>query len=212
MNCEEFEAIGLGLQGAGANPSEAAAERAAATEHAQLCPRCGALHEAWVHAQAELQMLGMLTRNAQAPPRVEMRLLQEFRNRHRTVSPRTAVALAWALAAAAILALSLTWWNWRAERRTVNVATSNRTETSGSANGEPMLIADSDGDFTLLPGSLPQEADDAAIVRVRLQRGALAALGLPVNEDPAGEWLQVDLLVGEDGQPRAVRLPNETSR
>jgi hypothetical protein len=62
-------------------------------------------------------------------------------------------------------------------------------------------------DFTLLPGSMPQETGDGAVVRVRLQRGALGALGLPVNEERAGDWIQVDLLVGQDGQPQAVRLP-----
>jgi len=70
------------------------------------------------------------------------------------------------------------------------------------------LVADNDaGDFTLLPGSLPQETDDAAIVRVRMQRGALGTLGLPVNEERVSDWIQVDLLVGPDGQPKAVRLP-----
>jgi len=60
--------------------------------------------------------------------------------------------------------------------------------------------------FTPLPGILPAEADDTEIVRVRMQRGALGALGLPVNEERAGEWIQVDLLVGNDGLPQAVRL------
>jgi hypothetical protein len=41
---------------------------------------------------------------------------------------------------------------------------------------------------------------------VRMQRGALSALGFPVNEDRAGEWIQVDLLVGNDGLPQGVRL------
>ena len=40
----------------------------------------------------------------------------------------------------------------------------------------------------------------------RSRRGALGALGLPVNEDRANEWIQVDLLVGNDGLPEAVRL------
>jgi hypothetical protein len=39
-----------------------------------------------------------------------------------------------------------------------------------------------------------------------MQRGALGAFGLPVNEDRANEWIQVDLLVGNDGLPEAVRL------
>lgn len=68
-------------------------------------------------------------------------------------------------------------------------------------------MADSESsDFTLLPGILPADTDDAAILRVRMQRGALGALGLPVNEDRANEWIQVDLLVGNDGLPEAVRL------
>jgi hypothetical protein len=29
---------------------------------------------------------------------------------------------------------------------------------------------------------------------------------LPVNEDCANEWIQVDLLVGDDGLPQAVRV------
>ena len=68
-------------------------------------------------------------------------------------------------------------------------------------------MADSESsDFTLLPGILPADTDDAAILRVRMQRGTLGALGLPVNEDRANEWIQVDLLVGNDGLPEAVRL------
>ena len=126
---------------------------------------------------------------------------------------------------AVLLVAALSWWNSRLLPR------HNRTETVISAGtnaggaaktaevnvadnsaDEPILMADSEaGDFTLLPGSLPQETEDAAIVRVRLQRSALGALGLPVNEERAADWLQVDLLVGEDGQPRAVRLPNEVN-
>jgi hypothetical protein len=62
-------------------------------------------------------------------------------------------------------------------------------------------------DFTPLPGALQPDINDASILHVRMQRGALGALGLPVNEDRAGEWIQVDLLVGDDGLPQAVRLP-----
>ncbi len=44
-------------------------------------------------------------------------------------------------------------------------------------------------------------------MRVGMQRGALSALGLPVNEERVSDWIQVDLLVGQDGLPKAVRLP-----
>ncbi|GAC1662604.1 MAG: hypothetical protein NVS9B4_16510 [Candidatus Acidiferrum sp.] len=67
------------------------------------------------------------------------------------------------------------------------------------------------GDFTALPGSLDASnsgdaGDDEAIVQVRMPRGALGALGLPVNEERAGEVILVDLLVRSDGLPEAVRL------
>jgi len=46
---------------------------------------------------------------------------------------------------------------------------------------------------------------------VRMQRSSLGALGLPVNEQRASDWIQVDLLVGNDGLPEAVRLAQEAN-
>jgi hypothetical protein len=233
MNCEEFEAIGLGLsrEDAEFNGPEAI-EQAAAIEHADSCPRCAALQESWREAQMELDALRAATQDASAPLRVEMRLRQEFHTRHRTLKLRTAaVVAAWALAGAAVLIGAASWWNWRLTQQgmenpiavhpangdsTVNrTAATTATSTAGavenslddSANGTTLIAENDAEDFTLLPGSLPQETGDAAVVRVRLQRGALGALGLPVNEARAGEWIQVDLFVGQDGQPQAVRLP-----
>jgi hypothetical protein len=72
---------------------------------------------------------------------------------------------------------------------------------------ETLVAGNEVSGFTFLPGAFATDTEEAAILRVRLQRGALGALGLPVNEERAGEWIQVDLLVGEDGLPQAVRLP-----
>jgi hypothetical protein len=86
--------------------------------------------------------------------------------------------------------------------------TLTKERNSGKAeNSQPLRVQTDAGDFTLLPGALPADTEDAAILRVRMQRGSLGALGLPVNEERAGEWIQVDLLVGNDGLPQAVRLP-----
>jgi anti-sigma factor RsiW len=226
MKCEEFEAAGLGLRReGGARNAIDTLERALAIEHVNSCPRCAALQESWQEAQAELQALGAATQHASAPPRVEMRLRQEFRTRHRTAKARTAaVVAAWTLAAAAVIVGAVSLGNWRGSQSHMPPPSASRPAKGVSeANGAPQAAnassADSDAanentliadnraeDFTLLPGSFSQETGDAAIVRVRLQRGALGALGLPVNEERAGEWIQVDLLVGEDGQPQAVRL------
>jgi anti-sigma factor RsiW len=219
MKCEEFEAVGLGLgrEGSVLNGVDAA-ERAAAIEHTNACPRCAALQESWQEAQVELRALRAATQDASTPPRVEMRLRQEFRTKHPAVKVRTAAMVAaWALAAAVVVVGVVSVRNWRSAEQPAaqNAAGGNvpagaaktNAADSDSANVNVLIADNNADDFTLLPGSLPQETDDPAIVRVRLQRGALGALGLPVNEERAGEWIQVDLLVGEDGQPQAVRLP-----
>ena len=218
MKCEDFELVGL--ERTGRRLTGLDSTQTAVAEHASTCPRCAALQESWQEAREALQDLRRLTDAAEAPRRVEMRLRQEFSMRHRTLKARSiAIFAAWTLATATLLFAGATWRNWRVAQHpragttTENTlgpkATDSLPPDDGSAAVDPTLVADNDtGDFTLLPGNLPQEADDAAIVRVRMQRGALGALGLPVNEERVSDWIQVDLLVGQDGQPRAVRLPD----
>ena len=50
--------------------------------------------------------------------------------------------------------------------------------------------------------------DSAVIVRVQLPLSSLAAMGVPVDEDRASESVQADLLLGQDGLARGVRLIN----
>jgi hypothetical protein len=201
MNCEEFAISGLGAE----RESEfSGTQRAAAQEHIEICGRCAALAESWDAARAELQLLRDATSLAGAPPRVEMRLRQEFRTRHRSVKlRRTAVAAAWALATAAVLAGAVELNNWRTQKNdAANVAQKN---SAGAADVN--LVADNDeGAFTPLPGAIYAGSEEATIVHVGMERSALGALGLPVNEDRANEWIHVDLLVGDDGLPQAVRV------
>lgn len=225
MNCEEFEAIGLGLTRQTSSDEAAGAQRAAAMQHANSCARCAALEESWHEARVGLESWREATRELESPSRVEMRLRQEFRTRHRTLKARgKLIFAAWTLATAALLVSFVSWWNWRVSQNggthDPNTATAERnpqtgmpatSNDAGDLGNQDALVADNEGDFTLLPGSLPQETQDAAILRVRLQRGTLGSLGLPVSEDNAADWVQVDLMVGEDGQPKAVRLPAQSS-
>jgi len=229
MKCEEFEEFGLDAE---RDTSLSEAQRAAAMEHAGTCSRCAALQDSWLRARAELRTFAEDTVAAQAPPRVEMRLRQEFRTQHRTYKWRlAAVAAAWALAAAAVFAGAVSWKNWLANRReetarhmqaplrgnsvpangTNSGAVSLQSQAAADDESDAALVANNElTDFTMLPGALPAETDESEILRVRMQRGELGALGLPVNEERAGEWIQVDLLVGTDGLPQAVRLPQES--
>ena len=216
MKCEEFEAIGLERGGVRISELDAAL-RDAALEHAARCPGCAALQDSWQEARIALQALRESTRDAETPRRVEMRLRQEFGMRHRTAKTRSiAIFASWVLASAAVLVAGVSWWNWRVAKTQHPSISSESVKTNAISAPLPStdavdattLVADNEaGDFTLLPGSLPQEVDDSSIVRVGMQRGALSALGLPVNEERVSDWIQVDLLVGQDGLPKAVRLP-----
>jgi hypothetical protein len=222
MNCEEFDLLGAGFA-----PEDESARRAA-MEHVNRCSRCAALEESWQVARVELGVLAGETSEAEAPARVEMRLRQEFRTRHRIEPARRAAAFgAWTLAAAALLLGLVSVWNWQKTKHneeanriaTPFIGVSHGKSSSGSAGelhapgqfAESLLAENEDGDFTLLPGGIPVTSDEDAIVRVRMQRASLGALGLPVNEELAGEWIQVELLLGADGQPEALRLPPGTS-
>lgn len=220
MNCEQVEAILLDLE---RDETLDSLEKAAAVAHVSRCPRCAALQESWQAAREELLRLGEETLEAAAPARVEMRLRQEFRTRHRTMAMRHgAMVAAWALAAAALIVGAVSWSNWEQSRRSdvakQSLATPNTAPASDTATGQSeasdnlsagLSSGDDLGDFTPLPGTVPDVTEQAEILRVRMQRGSLGALGLPVNEQRAGDWIQVDLLVGNDGLPEAVRLAQE---
>jgi hypothetical protein len=225
MTCEEFATAGLDL---GSSGFDAQLEMAA-REHLRQCPHCAALHENWLSLREDLRELGAETATAGASPRIEMRLRQEFRTKHKTVRrQRTAFVLGWSLAAAAALVLAVGWADWyihkdgsvanRVQTNTAQNTADNQNARPGQSD-EPVqgvsnnvIVASNNyGDFTPLPDSIPSAPEDATVMRVQMQRGALSALGLTVNEEHAGDLIQVDLLVGDDGVPQAIRLPQSST-
>jgi hypothetical protein len=230
MNCEEFEILGLDSQRNGSITDDG---RERALQHARVCGRCAALGASWAAAQTELATLAESSRMLRVPARVETRVLQQFRLKHQPRQERRFLQLAtWALATAAVIVCTLGIWDWHkwrqgslggiiaddsaAARAKVPSPASGSRETDASpvTDDSEILMAGNEGndgnggnDFTQLPGSSLQEVEDGAIVRVGMERASLAAFGLPVNEDEAGDWIQVDVLVGSDGSAQAVRLP-----
>lgn len=213
MSCEEFERFGLDLDRPDAPPEEAAL----ASEHARHCPDCSALLASWREVKADLRLLGESTIRESAPTRVEMRLKQELRTRRESRVPARTFAIAsWALPAAAVLAVALGWMHWRsgvastADDQAVQVA-AVAEDSSAISDDEVLLAADYDSTaFTQLPDSMPSASSDQSVLQVRLQRGALMQYGVTVEPEQASEWVDVDFLVGEDGQPVAVRLHQDT--
>lgn len=212
MKCNEFEEMGLDAE---RDTSMSDAQRTAAAAHVASCPRCAVLRASWETTRLELRSLAQATGSLEAPARVEMRIRQQFRTQYHTPKARrlTAVA-AWGLAAAAVLVGAVSWVRWHysqhdpvARKPSTLAMNPGSADPNATGDGQTLVAENELGDFTLLPGVLPAETDGSAILSVRVQRGALGALGLPVNEDRASEWIQVDLLVGNDGLPQAVRLP-----
>ena len=235
MNCEEFEVIGLDAErDSTLSEVERVAAREHANTCSRCAALQESWQAAGVDLRAFAEDTAMAQAPARVEMRLRQEFRTQhvtFKVR------RAAVVAAWALAAAAVFAGVVTWRNWLHGRQEVAMkhlssapaakkppesnssAGTNHENTAQVTNGMPpqdsagaasseTLVADNElSGFTFLPGPLAVDADDAAILRVRMQRGALGALGLPVNEERANEWIQVDLLVGDDGLPQAVRLP-----
>jgi hypothetical protein len=228
MNCEEFEILGLDSQRDGSIGIDG---RERAVQHARVCGRCAALGASWAAAQVELAALAESSRILHVPARVEARVLQQFRLKHQPRQERRFLQLAtWGLAAAAVIVCTLGVWDWHKWREgslggnivasptaALDAVSSHSTGPSGTGDSDGTVGDDSEilmagnesggNDFIQLPGSSLQEAEDGAVVRVGMERASLAAFGLPVNEDEASDWIQVDVLVGSDGSAQAVRLP-----
>jgi hypothetical protein len=235
MKCEEFEAMGLDAErDASLSEVERAAAREHASTCSRCAALQDSWQAARIELHAFADATAAAETSARVEMRLRQEFRTQHGT---AKTRRVAVIVAWALATAALLIGAVGWINWRKSQQEEVARQPNATQNSvarpvnnggnegNTVNGvrEPSappqqssaknesaetLVADGElSNFTLLPGVLPADADDTEIVRVRMQRGALGALGLPVNEERAGEWIQVDLLVGDDGLPRAVRLP-----
>jgi hypothetical protein len=205
--------------------------REAMIEHAAHCDNCAQrVGEAGVLAEVTEAAAGSV-RELQAPPSVETALLSAFRalrRRRHTTLWRT---FGWAAAgaAAAILAAVLLTSSIRSKVQSSPMpkkdvtshskAPLDATEPGSSQPGEAAQGTElevlnagtreaySVSDFVPVPftdGIGPE--DPGMVVRVQLTRASLAELGYPVAQAPDEGLIRADVLVGEDGWPRGVRV------
>ena len=91
-----------------------------------------------------------------------------------------------------------------ANRRSESQASAPDRETTVAANYAGNEIAT---DFLPVGYTSPMNLQDGGqVMRVELPRSALAGFGLPVNMDRVNERVKADVLVGPDGQARAIRF------
>ncbi len=127
-----------------------------------------------------------------APDRVEYQLRAEFRKR--TMRRRLGVSGLAALAAGIALLL------W--------VREAPKPAATAMLAAAPAVAEEDEADASFFP--LPQAealpaVENAMVVRVQLPISSLRSMGFPVDEERADE-VQAELLLGQDGLARGVRL------
>jgi hypothetical protein len=227
MTCREFDEVVHGfvrMELLDVNAREAALEHAA---HCELCSQ--RMADAAALADAS-EMMGKSAREEQTPPGVEASLLAAYRNHHRRASWRRGLEWASVGAAAAVLLVFLWTVSGRSKGQSSSPvpkkdvtsqsgipveaktpATSGQNEGALAANSAVADVPVSEtyvaSDFVPVPFTGAITADDPGmIVRVQLTRASLAQLGYPVAETPDEDLILADVLVGEDGWPRGVKL------
>jgi hypothetical protein len=84
---------------------------------------------------------------------------------------------------------------------------SGEVESSAPQAAPQAADASASADFVqLATGDSSAPLESGQMVRVQVPRAALAALGLPVNAERAGELVKADILLAHDGTARAIRL------
>jgi hypothetical protein len=207
------------------------AVREAALEHAARCAECSErLADATILAEAS-EALGENNRREQAPSRIEAALLAAFRSHHQRKSWQRTLEWMSVGAAAAVLILFLWLGNGKqkaqpgpAARKDISsqsvlpvqaevsgplkldgktAVPATQTAAADTSTSEPYVASD----FVPVPYTGAIVADDPGmVVRVQLTRASLAQLGYPVAETPDEDLILADVLVGEDGWPRGVKL------
>ncbi len=135
----------------------------------------------------------------QAPPYVEERLRMEFRRQKRR---RKAITWTPVFGVAAAAGIALMLWV-----RSENPKTAPVPPVVVAAAIAPSAEEDADASFYPLPEAEALPAvENAMVVRVQLPVSSLQLMGVPVGEERADASVQADLLLGQDGLARGVRL------
>jgi hypothetical protein len=164
-------------------------------QHVETCATCAELWDAGRGLTSHLQRLraALESGRAAAPARFRLAALLA-RERRRSRYRRTT---AWVLSAAAVLALALAGREvWNGEQHPPPVTR------------QAVIRAAADGDYVDVPYALPLAPGELmSVVRLELPASAFVRMGFaPIQS--ADRTVTADLVIGEDGLPRAVRLVN----
>lgn len=227
MTCREFDEVVHGIVRMELLDVKV---REAALEHTAYCRSCAARMGGAIALAEASEIVGEGSRDQETPPGVQAALLVAYRNHHRRAAWRRSLEWASVGAAAAVLLVFLWTVGGRSKgqpsptpRKDISQQSMEPLDAKGPAAAprtQPALAEASQGvamasaretyvasDFVPVPFTGAINADDPGmVVRVQLTRASLAQLGYPVAETPDEDLIRADVLVGEDGWPRGIRL------
>jgi hypothetical protein len=204
--------------------------REAALDHTARCANCAdRMTQAAMLAEASEAACGNL-REQQTPAKVEAAVLAAFRQHHRRAAWRRSFEWA-AVGAVAATVLALVWTfagpsrgqSAPSPKKDVSSRTAGPLDAQANVPAQPASAVPADtgvvsagigetlaaDDFVQLPYADAIGPEDLGmVVRVQLTRASLTELGYPATDtmNPEDDLVSADVLVGEDGWPRAVKV------
>jgi hypothetical protein len=186
--------------------------------HLETCASCRQRWDAEQHLTAHLRVMRIRTGTLKSPASRREALVEEFGRQHknratplRAIPSRTIPAWGWTLAAAAAVLLAVLIGHQaglRSRHTVIPAARSHAVHSGGAVLYEVSMDASalSSDDFVAVPYTPPLAAGEMVrMVHADMYPEALTSLGVAVDPAWAGN-LPVDMVVGEDGLPRAVRI------
>lgn len=191
MNCHEF---GLIVRDYGRQQWLNASQRAEAQSHVTGCADCQGRLSAELAMEAKLGALGGLRKHEPMPDLTHRDAIDAFRRRSAAGKrwwTRRPMWIAIPVAATLVLfgvALRMGW-----EKR----------NTPEAASVAPERVTD----FVPLRFGKPVEPGETLqVIRIQMRRSELMQLGMPVSPDLAANAVKADVVLGEDGLAKAIRL------
>ena len=217
MTCREFEADLVELA-RGTEAGAEAAERVRA--HLERCTGCAARLERERELTAALKAMARAEPPSPRTSAIEAELLAAFAERRGVASrqapaPQSTFAVpalrVWLPAAAVLVLAVAAWqgiarWPW-ADDTSAGIEAGAASAAGGSEEGAVPAGGGQALQFLALPTAIGLPAlESGRIVRVQFPAAELSAYGFDVTPQPSAGAVEADLLVGQDGQPRAIRF------
>lgn len=164
--------------------------------HLTGCPRC---HERWEDERRLTSQFRIMRDAVALQPSMAGRvlLMREFQHAHS--GGFHAVWRSLLNAAAILLVVFALVYDWRNHGHSAGSAAQPQAESAAD-------ISDDESDFDSVPYALPLAPGEfVRIVRTQLDPAALAGMGVDI-EAADGAQIPADVLLGEDGLPRGVRV------